>query len=97
MFTSVTSPVTQAYPVSITNTWGGQDSASSIMASFTFASNGTPGITFDNSIDGGNNGGSTTSLTYSYTVGTGPNRLLVVNLIGEPRQTTSHLLAMPAL
>ena len=57
--------------------------ASSIMASFSLASNGTPGITFDNSADGGNNGGSTTSLTYSYTVGSGANRLLVVNLIGD--------------
>jgi IPT/TIG domain len=83
MFTSVASPVTQAFPVSITNTSGGQDAASSIMASFTLASNGTPGITFDNSADGGNNNGTTTSLTYSYTVGTGPNRLLVVNLIGD--------------
>jgi hypothetical protein len=53
------------------------------MASFTLASNGTAGITYDNSKDGGNNGGSTTSLTYSYTVGSGPNRLLVVNLIGD--------------
>ncbi len=83
MFSSVPSPVTQAFPVSMTNTWGGQGSASSIMASFSLASNGTAGITYDNSVDGGNNGGSTTSLTYSYTVGTGPNRLLVVNLIGD--------------
>ena len=83
MFSSVPSPVTQAFPVSMTNTWGGQDSASSIMASFSLASNGTAGITYDNSVDGGNNGGSTTSLTYSYTVGSGPNRLLVVNLIGD--------------
>ena len=83
MFTSVASLVTQAFPVSITNTWGGQAAGSSIIASFTLASNGTPGITFDNSTDGGNNGGSTTSLTYSYTVGTSLNRLLVVNLIGD--------------
>jgi len=83
MFTNVASPVTPAFPVSITNTWNGQASASSVIASFALASNGTPGITFDNSADGGNNGGSTTSLTYSYTVGTGPNRLLVVNLIGD--------------
>ena len=83
MFSSVPSPVTQAFPVSMTNTWGGQDSASSIMASFSLASNGTAGITYDNSADGGNNGGSTTSLTYSYTVGSGSNRLLVVNLIGD--------------
>src|SRR5208283_5259003 len=39
---------------------------------------------FDNAADGGNNGGSTTSLTYSYTVGTNSNRLLLVNLIGDP-------------
>ena len=83
MFSSVPSPVTQAFPVSMTNTWGGQGSASSIMASFSLASNGTAGITYDNSVDGGNNGGSTTSLTYSYTVGSGSNRLLVVNLIGD--------------
>ena len=83
MFSSVPSPVTQAFPVSMTNTWGGQDTASSIMASFSLASNGTAGITYDNSVDGGNNGGSTASLTYSYTVGSGSNRLLVVNLIGD--------------
>jgi hypothetical protein len=83
MFSSVPSPVTQAFPVSMTNTWGGQDSASSIMASFLLASNGAAGITYDNSADGGNNGGSTASLTYSYTLGSGPNRLLVVNLIGD--------------
>jgi hypothetical protein len=53
------------------------------MASFTLASNGTAGITYDNSKDGGNNGGSSASLTYSYTVGSGPNRLLVVNLTGD--------------
>jgi hypothetical protein len=84
MFSSVPSPVTQAFPVSMTNTWGGQDAASSIMASFSIASNGTAGITYDNSVDGGSNGGSTTSLTYSYTVGSGSNRLLVANLIGDP-------------
>ncbi len=39
---------------------------------------------FDNAADGGNNGGSTTSLTYSYTVGTNSNRLLLVNLVGDP-------------
>ncbi len=83
MFSSVPSPVTQAYPVSMTNTWGGQDSASSIMASFSLASNGTAGITYDNSTDGGNNKGTTTSLTYSHTVGNGSNRLLLVNLIGD--------------
>ena len=83
MFASVPSQVTQAYPVSMTNTWGGQDTASSIMASFTLASNGAAGITFDNAADGGNNGGSTTSLTYSYNVGTGANRLLLVNLVGD--------------
>lgn len=53
------------------------------MASFALASNGTAGITYDNSVDGGNNGGSTTSLSYSYTVGSGSNRLLVVNLVGD--------------
>ncbi|WP_353063325.1 IPT/TIG domain-containing protein [Tunturibacter psychrotolerans] len=83
MFSSVPSPVTQAFPLSMTNTWGGQDSASSIMSSFFLASNGTAGIAYDNSADGGNNGGSTTSLTYSYTVGSGLNRLLIVNLIGD--------------
>ena len=84
MFAGVPSPTTQAYPMSMTNTWGGQDAASGIMASFTLASNGPAGITYDNSIDGGNNAGSTTSLTYSYTVGSGANRLLLVNLIGDP-------------
>src|SRR5262249_35453831 len=83
MFTSVPSPVSQAYPVTISNTWGGQNPASSIMASFALASNGTAGITYDNSVDGGNNGGSTASLTYAYTIGTASNRLLVVNLIGD--------------
>ena len=82
LFSSVPSPVTEAYPVFMTNTWGGQASASSIMASFSLASNETAGITYDNSVDGGNNGNSTASLTYSYTVGNGPNRLLVVNLVG---------------
>ena len=38
---------------------------------------------FDNAVDGGNNGGSTTSLTYSYAVGSNSNRLLLVNLIGD--------------
>jgi hypothetical protein len=83
MFSSVPSPVTQAFPLSMTNTWGGQNPASSIMASFSLASNGTAGISYDNSKDGGNNGSSTASLTYSYTVGSGPNRLLVVNLTGD--------------
>jgi len=83
IFSSVPAPVTPAFPVSMTNTWGGQDSASSIMASFSLASNGAAGITYDNSADGGNNGGSTTSLTYPYTVGSGSNRLLIVNLIGD--------------
>jgi hypothetical protein len=82
-FTTASSPVTESYPASIMNTWGGQSQASSIMASYALASGGTSGITFDNAADGGNNGGSTTSLTYSYTVGTGANRLLVVNLIGD--------------
>ena len=67
----------------MTNTWGGQGSASSIMASFSLASNGTAGVTYDNAVDGGNNGGSTASLTYPYTVGSGGNRLLIVNLIGD--------------
>ena len=83
MFSSVPSPVTQAYPTSMTNSWGGQDNASTIMASFSLASNGTAGITYDNSADGGNNNGTTASLTYSYTVGTGANRLLLVNLVGD--------------
>ena len=38
---------------------------------------------FDNAADGGNNGGSTTSLTYSYTVGTNSNRILLVNVVGD--------------
>jgi hypothetical protein len=38
---------------------------------------------FDNTVDGGNNGGNTNSLTYSYTVGTNSNRLLLVNLVGD--------------
>ena len=83
MFSSVPSPVTQAFPVSMTNMWGGQNTASSVMASFSLASNGTAGITYDNAADGGNNGGTTASLSYSYTVGSGANRLLVVNLIGD--------------
>ena len=83
IFSSVPSPVTQAFPASMTNTWGGQSSASTILASFAIASNGTAGITYDDSADGGNNGGTTTSLTYSYKVGTGASRLLVVNLIGD--------------
>jgi hypothetical protein len=84
VFSTLSSPVSESYPASIQNYWGGQDSASSIMASFALASGGTTGgITYDNAADGGNNGGSTTSLTYSYTVGTGANRLLVVNLIGD--------------
>jgi hypothetical protein len=53
------------------------------MASFSLASNGTAGITYDNSKDGGNNGGTTNSLTYAYTVGTGSSRLLLVNLVGD--------------
>ena len=91
MFSSVPSPVTQAFPVSMTNTWGGQSSASSIMASFTLASNGTAGITYDNSKDGGNNGGTTSSLTYSFTVGTGANRLLLVNLVGDTADDISSV------
>jgi len=83
IFSSVPSPVTQAFPTSMTNTWGGQSSASSIMASFLLASNGTAGIAYDNAVDGGNNGGSTASLTYSYTVGSNSNRLLIVNLVGD--------------
>jgi hypothetical protein len=82
MFAIAASPVTSAYPVSMTNTWGGEQPASSITASFPLASNGTAGITFDNASDGGNNGGSTTSLSYAYTVGSGANRLLIVNLLG---------------
>jgi hypothetical protein len=83
MFSSVPSPVTQAFPVSVANTWGGQGAASSVLASFSLASSGTGGITYDTSADGGNNGGSTASLTYSYTTGAGSSRLLVVNLIGD--------------
>jgi hypothetical protein len=83
LFSSVPAPVSQAFPVSMTNTWGGQDEASSIMASFTLASGASPGVAYDNSTDGGNNGGSTASLTYSHTVGSGANRLLVVNLLGS--------------
>jgi hypothetical protein len=37
----------------------------------------------DNAADGGNNGGTTSSLTYQYTVGTNANRLLVVNVAGS--------------
>ncbi|MGB8114166.1 MAG: IPT/TIG domain-containing protein, partial [Candidatus Sulfotelmatobacter sp.] len=83
MFSSIPSPATQAFPIAMKNTWGGQDSASSIMASFALASNGAAGITFDNSTDGGNNGGTTATLSYSLSVGSGSNRLLVVNLIGD--------------
>jgi hypothetical protein len=83
IFSSVPSLVTQAFPAAMTNTWGGQGSASVIMASFALASDGTAGIAWDNAADGGNNGGNTPSLTYSYTVGTGANRLLLVNLIGD--------------
>jgi hypothetical protein len=84
IFSTVPTPVSESYPASIMNTFGGEGSASSIMASFALASGETTGgITYDNAADGGNNGGSTTSLTYSYTVGTGANRLLVVNLIGD--------------
>ena len=83
IFSTVSSPVSESYPASIQNYWGGQSGASSIMASFALASGETTGITYDNAADGGNNGGTTTSLTYSYTIGTGANRLLVVNLIGD--------------
>ncbi|MGA9673360.1 MAG: IPT/TIG domain-containing protein [Terracidiphilus sp.] len=83
MFSSIPSPVTSAFPTSISNNWGGQAPASSIAASFSLASSGTGAITYDNSADGGNNGGSTTSLTYPYTVGAGANRLLIVNLVGD--------------
>jgi hypothetical protein len=83
LFSSVPSPVTQAFPVSMTNMWGGQNTGSGIIASFSLASNGTPGITYDNAADGGNNSGATASLSYSYTVGSGANRLLLVNLIGD--------------
>jgi hypothetical protein len=69
--------------VSMTNMWGGQNTASGIMASFSLASSGTPGIAYDNAADGGNNSGTTASLSYSYTVGSGANRLLLVNLIGD--------------
>ncbi|HEY9712213.1 MAG TPA: fibronectin type III domain-containing protein, partial [Chroococcales cyanobacterium] len=81
-FSSAASPVASAYPLSITNTWGGEQPASSITASFLLASNGATGITFDNAADGGNNGGSTATLSYAYTVGSGSNRLLIVNVIG---------------
>ncbi|MBB6147452.1 copper(I)-binding protein, partial [Silvibacterium bohemicum] len=83
LFSSIPSPVTPAFPVSMENTWGGQDSASTIMASFSLTPSGTPAITYDNAADGGNNGGSSTSLTYSYTVGIGANRLLIVNVVGD--------------
>jgi hypothetical protein len=83
IFSSIPAPVTPAFPVSMTTTWGGQASASSIIASFPLVSNGAAGITYDSSADGGNNGGSTTSLSYSCTVGSGPNRLLLVNLVGD--------------
>ena len=82
-FASVPSPVSGTFPASMTHTWGGQDTASTIMASFALASNGTPGIAYDNSVDGGNNNNTTLSLTYPYKVGTGSNRLLVVNLVGD--------------
>jgi hypothetical protein len=82
-FSSAASPVTSAYPLSMRDTWGGEQPASSITASFLLASNGTAGVTFDNAADGGNNGGSTTSLSYAYTVGSSANRLLIVNLIGS--------------
>ena len=39
---------------------------------------------FDNAADGGNNNGSTASLTYAYTVGSNSNRLLLVNVVGDP-------------
>ena len=38
---------------------------------------------FDNAADGENNGGSTTTLTYSFTVGTNSNRLLLVSIVGD--------------
>ena len=40
-------------------------------------------IAFVNAVDGGNNGGSTNSLTYSYTATTGPHSLLVVCVAGD--------------
>lgn len=40
-------------------------------------------IAFVNAADGGNNGGSTSSLTFPYTVGSGSNRLLVVPFAGD--------------
>ena len=83
LFASIPSPVTPAYPVSLSNTWGGQSAASTVLAAFSLASSGAAGITYDGSADGGNNSGSTASLSYSYTVGVGPNRLLLVNLIGD--------------
>jgi hypothetical protein len=41
------------------------------------------GIAFVGAADGGNNGGSTSSLTFSYTAGAGSNRLLVVGALGD--------------
>lgn len=40
-------------------------------------------IAFVASADGGNNGGSTNSLTFSYTCGSGSNRLLIVVITGD--------------
>lgn len=44
---------------------------------------GAPAIAFVGAADGGNNGGSTASLTFSYTVGSGANRLLSVCVTGD--------------
>lgn len=40
-------------------------------------------ITFDAATDGGDNGGSTNTRTYNHTVGSGANRLLIINLVGD--------------
>jgi hypothetical protein len=41
------------------------------------------GIAFNAAADGGNNGGTTNSLTFSYTCGSGSNRLLIVGVVGD--------------
>lgn len=40
-------------------------------------------IAFNAAADGGNNGGSSTSLTFAYTCSSGSNRLLAVNVLGD--------------
>jgi len=47
------------------------------------SSSSAGGIAFNASADGGDNNGTTTSLTFSYTVGGGTNRLLVVQVQGD--------------